>query len=76
MTNPSFNKNHQKRTYQVSNLHWICPWSQAMAVGNSHSFHGLKARDVPIERGTAAFCSRAGMVTVVIGVSLVREKAN
>lgn len=47
-----------------------------MAEGNSHSFQGLKARGVPIERGTAAFCSRAGMVTVVIGVSLGKEKAN
>lgn len=46
-----------------------------MAVGNPHSIQGLKARDVPNERGTAAFCSRPQMVTVVIGVSLVMEKA-
>jgi hypothetical protein len=34
----------------------------------------LKALKVSIEKSTAAFCSRAGMVTVVISVSLVTGK--
>ena len=46
-----------------------------MAMANLHRFQGLKAVDVSIGQTTAAFCSRPGMVTVVIGVSLVVEKA-
>lgn len=45
-----------------------------MAMENLHRFQGLKALNVSIEWSTAAFCSRAGMVTVVIGVSLVAGK--
>ena len=40
-----------------------------MAMENLHRFLGLKTPNVSIERNTAAFCSRAEMVTVVIGVS-------
>jgi hypothetical protein len=40
-----------------------------------HGFQGLNAMGVSIEKGTAAFCSRAEVVTVVIGVSLVTGKA-
>jgi hypothetical protein len=47
-----------------------------MSMENLHGFQGLKAMDFSIERGTAAFCSRAEMVTVVIGVSFIRGKAS
>ena len=46
-----------------------------MAKANLHRFQGLKAMDVSIGKTTAAFCGRPGMVTVVIRVSLVMEKA-
>ena len=46
-----------------------------MLLENLHGFQGLKAMDASTGRGTAAFCSRAEMVTVVIGVSLVTGKA-
>ena len=46
-----------------------------MAMANLHRFQGLKAMDMSIGQTTAAFCSRPGMATVVIGVSLVVEKA-
>jgi hypothetical protein len=46
-----------------------------MAMANLHRFQGLKAMDVSNGQTTAAFCSRPGMITVVIGVSLVMEKA-
>jgi hypothetical protein len=46
-----------------------------MVTENLPGFQSLKARNLSIERDTAAFCSRVEMVTVVIGVSLVRQKA-
>ena len=46
-----------------------------MVTENLPGFQRLKARALTIERGTAAFCSRVEMVTVVIGVSLVGRKA-
>ncbi len=46
-----------------------------MALANLHRFQGLKAMDVSIRQTIAAFCSRPGMSTVVIGVSLGMEKA-
>ena len=47
-----------------------------MVAENLPGFQSLKARDLTIESGTAAFCSRVEMVTVVIGVSLATGKAN
>jgi hypothetical protein len=46
-----------------------------MTMANLHRFQGLKAMGVSIRQTTAAFCGRFGMVTVVIGVTLVVEKA-
>lgn len=47
-----------------------------MVTENLPGFQSLNARDFSVERDTAAFCSRVEMVTVVIGVSLVRRKAH
>lgn len=45
-----------------------------MVMANLHGFRALTAMGVSIRRRTAAICGRPGMITVVIGVSLVTEQ--
>ncbi len=46
-----------------------------MSMANLHRFKGSEAMSVSIGQATAAFCGRPRMITVVIGISLIVEKA-